>query len=125
MSGSDSQAIEAAARHLLAALDDYERDARALVAGWLDMDLYATVSARIDEIKLCCAVLPQLSVPWVSLLISHAELVHCLWRSSQPRPPLRDEVQQHLEEHLQCVHRLHAGAERIVGRLLALPQQAS
>jgi hypothetical protein len=125
MSGSDSQAIEAAARQLVAALEDYERDARALVATWLDMDLYATVSARVDELKLCCCALPNLSVPWVSLLISHAELVHCLWRSSQPSPPRRGEVQQRLEEHLACVRRLHAGAERIASRPPARPPLVS
>lgn len=116
MSGSDSQAIEATARHLMAALDEYERDARALVESWLDMDLYAVVSAEIDGLKLCCSTLPNLSVPWVSLLISHAELVHCLWRSSQPLPPGREEVERRLAEHLQCVHWLHARAERIVSR---------
>lgn len=125
MSGSDPQAIEATARHLVAALEEYERDARALVATWLDMDLYTTVSAEIDELKLCCSALPNLSVPWVSLLISHAELVHCLWRSTQPRPPQPDEVERRLEEHLECVRWLHARAERIVGRLPATPPHAN
>lgn len=125
MSGSDSQAIEATARHLMAALDDYERDARALVACWLDMDLYAVVSAEIDQLKLCCSTLPNLSVPWVSLLISHAELVHCLWRSSQPRPPGPEEVQRRLAEHLACVHWLHARAERIVSHATAASPQVS
>lgn len=121
MSGSDSHAIEATALHLLAALDDYERDARALVESWLDMDLYALVSAEIDELKLCCSTLPNLTVPWVSLLISHAELVHCLWRSTQPLPPGRDEVERCLAEHLECVRWLHAHAERIVSRTAAAP----
>lgn len=121
MSGSDSQAIEATARHLMAALEEYERDARALVESWLDMDLYALVSAEIDDLKLCCSSLPNLSVPWVSLLISHAELVHCLWRSSQPLPPGPGEVERRLAEHLECVRWLHARAERIASRVAADP----
>ena len=115
MSGSGAQALQATARHLMMALESYEPHVRDLVAGWLDMDLYLTVSAEIDDLKLCCSTLPELSVPWVSLLISHAELVHCLWRNSQPAPPRPSEVERRLNEHLESVHWLRARARRIAG----------
>ena len=115
MSGSDAQAVQGTARHLMAALESYEPHVRELVAGWLDMDLYMAVSAEIDELKLFCSALPELSVPWVSLLISHAELVYCLWRNSQSAPLRPPEVERRLNEHLECVHWLRARARRIAG----------
>ncbi|HEX7891847.1 MAG TPA: hypothetical protein VF522_21045 [Ramlibacter sp.] len=115
MSVNDSQAVQATARHLVVALESYEPHVRELVSGWLDMELYLTVSAEVDDLKLCCSTLPELSVPWVSLLISHAELVHCLWRSSQPVPPRRYEVERRLDEHLESVRWLRARAKMIAG----------
>ncbi|RYF13853.1 MAG: hypothetical protein EOO30_20075 [Comamonadaceae bacterium] len=117
MTGSECQATQAAATEVEAALDAYERHVRRLVRTWLDMDLYRTVSAEIDDLRSCCAALPQLSTCWVALLISHADLVHCLWRSSQAGERVsREELQHRLEEHLDCIHALadrsHQLAER-------------
>ena len=52
-----------------------------LAETWLDMELYRTVSEEVEEIRLLAASASTLSVPWVELLISHAELIHCLWRN--------------------------------------------
>ena len=108
MSTGDTQVTQAAAE-LAAALDMYERHVHKLVDTWLDMDLYLVVSGEIDAIKLRCAPLPELSVPWIALLISHAELVHCLWRRSQSSPRSEtDETQQRLAEHLHSIQLLAA-----------------
>lgn len=104
MSGCDCQAVNAAAEDLGTWLGTYEAHVRQLVFTWLDMDLYHTVSAEIDAIRSLCADLPELSVPWVALLVSHAELVHCLWRRGQPgQRPGSGELQQRMQEHLQCI----------------------
>jgi hypothetical protein len=104
MSASECQALQSTALEVAAALDAYERHVRQLVSSWLDMDLYHAVSGEIDAVRSLCAALPELSLPWVSLLVSHAELVHCLWRSTQPAArPVSGELQARLEEHLQCI----------------------
>jgi hypothetical protein len=81
MSASHASTLDAIALQLAAALDTYERDVDAMVASWLDMDLYSRVSDEVEEIRMyCAALMPQLSVHWAELLIAHAELVHSLWR---------------------------------------------
>lgn len=80
MSAFQSQAIDAVAFQLLAALDRYDRDVERMVDTWLDMDLYRSVSDQIEQIRMYSTALPRLSVSWVELLIAHAELVHSLWR---------------------------------------------
>ena len=114
MTGSECQATQAAALEVEAALEAYETHVRRLVHSWLDMDLYRHVSAEIDEIRSFCMLLPELSIPWVALLVSHAELVHCLWRSDQPgqRVTPRD-LQSRLEDHVQCIRRLAESSRRL------------
>jgi len=114
MSGCECQAVQAAAQELEASLASYEVHVRELVFTWLDMELYQTVSAGIDDIRCACAALPELSVPWVALLVSHAELVHCLCRRGQPgQQPGHREVQQRLREHLDCIAHLAECSRRL------------
>lgn len=114
MSECECQATQAAAHELEAWLAEYEAHVRQLVVTWLDMDLYHTVSAEIDEIRNVCAAAPELSAPWVDLLVSHAELVYCLWRRGQPEQrPGSGEVRQHLREHLRCIARLAERCRRL------------
>lgn len=81
MSASDAPARDAIAFQLAMALDRYQQDVEAMVASWLDMDLYGQVSDEVEEIRgYCAALMPDVSVHWVELLIAHAELVHSLWR---------------------------------------------
>ena len=80
MSAFEAPALDAIAFQLAAALEKYEQQVARMVDTWLDMDLYREVSDQIEEIRMFAAALPQLSVPWVELLIAHAELVHSLWR---------------------------------------------
>ena len=72
------------ARDALAALERYQLHITQLAGNWLDMDLYHTVAADVEQVRGSCAPLPQLSGPWVALLIAHAELMHALWRGSRP-----------------------------------------
>jgi hypothetical protein len=90
LSASQRRAIQAIAFELVAALENYEEAADQLVATWLDMELYQSVSRQVDHMKTLCASLPQLAVPWVGLLISHSELVHCLWKCGETFLPSKD-----------------------------------
>lgn len=103
-----------------AALARYERHVRRLASTWLDMDLYHMVSREIDEIRRNCALLPQASVACSELLISHAELIHALWREGQAvcNESCEDSTDM-LQEHLVCIDllarrclRLASGSER-------------
>lgn len=72
-----------AAGDTLAALERYQSHLRQLVTRWMDMELYRTVSADLEQVRHCCQQMPQLSAGWVGLLIAHAELAHALWDSSR------------------------------------------
>jgi hypothetical protein len=87
MSASQRRAIDAIAFELAAALENYDKDTEQLVATWLDMELYQSVSRQVDHMRMLCAALPPLAVPWVNLLISHSELVHCLWKCGEKFAP--------------------------------------
>lgn len=108
MSASHLPAMRATALHAAAALARYERHVRRLTATWLDMDLYQTVSNEIDEIKVYCTTLPQLSRGWTDLLVSHAELIHALWSGAELEedPTLPDERTNRLRQHLDCIDSL-------------------
>jgi hypothetical protein len=102
MSASHAPTLDAIALQLAAALDQYEREVASMIETWLDMELYGTVSERVEEIRMYSADLPQLSVQWVELLIAHAELVHTLWRLR-----FREDPQDRL--HYEEVRARHAG----------------
>jgi hypothetical protein len=87
MSAPQRRAMEAIAFELAAAVENYEKATDQLVATWLDMDLYQSVSRQVDHMRMLSASLPQLAVPWVNLLISHTEFVHCLWKCGQKAAP--------------------------------------
>jgi len=115
MSASEAAVIRASALYAAAALASYERHVRCLAATWLDMDLYHKVSAEIDAIGQVCARLPGAQVPWVALLVSHAELVHALWRTSAT-PSLDSQDSTHaLQEHLHCIDALARRCMRLAG----------
>jgi hypothetical protein len=122
MSASEAPALDAIAFRLAAALEEYERDVARMVDTWLDMDLYRDVSEQVEEIRMFTAALPQLSVPWVELLIAHAELVHSLWRLRfQDVETDRERFGEVREHHTACIHSLRS---RCV-RLLSSPPPAS
>lgn len=107
MSASPLPALRATALQATSILARYERHVRRLAATWLDMDLYRTVSAELDEIRSLCALLPQVTLPWVGLLVSHAELIHALWSNArQGGPTAAAEVDHQLRAHLACIDAL-------------------
>jgi hypothetical protein len=68
-----------AAAQLRATLERYEQQLALLVAKGYEAHLYSRMSRRFDEMRGSAAALPQLSVPWVTLLISRVELTHALY----------------------------------------------
>jgi hypothetical protein len=117
MSAREASAVDAIAFQLAVALDGYERDVERMVETWLDMDLYGQVSGEIDEIRLFAAGLPQLSVPWVELLIAHAELVHSLWRLRFREQEIdRSMFDAVRTRHTACIASLRARCVRLLAR---------
>jgi hypothetical protein len=103
MSASHAPALDAISLQLVATLERYERDSAVMVDTWLDMELYQRVSEQVEQIRMYCALLPQLSVQWVELLIAHAELVHSLWRLRfQEVAADRTQLQELRERHARC-----------------------
>ena len=68
MSDMDTGLERAVAARLAASLQQYEQQCAEMVRTWLDMELYAAVSALVDEMRLYCESLSGLRVPWVAFL---------------------------------------------------------
>jgi hypothetical protein len=103
----------AIAFQLACALERYDEDSAEMVRTWLDMELYAEVSRRVDEMRLHCGSLSRLSVPWVAFLISHSELVFCLWRTSERPSSSCPEVQACVSRHSAAVRDLRESCARL------------
>ncbi|NML47216.1 hypothetical protein HHL11_25945 [Ramlibacter sp. G-1-2-2] len=117
MSASQLPAVQATALQAVARLQLYEEHLRQLVGSWLDMELYQSVSAEVDNIRASCAILPGLAIPIAALVVSHADLVHCLWRNSQPGSSAGiAECDTELQEHLGNIHSLSRKCLRAAGR---------
>ena len=82
MSARQLPATDAIAFQLAALLEQYEQSIDDLTSAGFDAALYGRVSRELGDMRLLCARLPLLSVAWVHLLISHAELMHDLWREA-------------------------------------------
>ena len=115
MSASQSSAFDAIAFQLVAALEPYERDAAALLAHWPDLERYREMSEGIERVRLYSSSLPEVRVHWVELLITHAELVHCLWRDQYGNgvPPADATLALLQERHSECVAALRDRCLRI------------
>lgn len=75
----------AAAFRLLAAVDSYSVSLERLVQGWAS-DVYAEVAGAYQKVRAAASTVPDAAVAWVSLVISHAELLGGLWSQCQGRP---------------------------------------
>ena len=102
---------QATAVRLAAALEQYDRQCAEMVRTWLDMEMYAEVSALVDEMRRCCSWFPLLSVPWAAFLISHSELVFCLWRAGSGNS-CSPEVQACARDHAATLRKLRQSCAR-------------
>lgn len=117
MSASQAPALDAIALQLAAALDPYDRDAAAMVAGWPDMDLYRSVGEQVEKIRMYSNALPAAGVQWVELLIAHAELMHLLWQGqSGGTADGLAQVAARRDRHAACVLALRHRCLQLVGR---------
>jgi hypothetical protein len=119
MSAFEAPALDAIAMQLVAALDEYELDTATMIAAWPNLEHYAAVSEKVETIRMFCAALPEVSVPWVELLIAHAELVHHLWRVQYALVKLHDAGSQMAtvrERHAAAIGALRNRCLRSVGR---------
>jgi len=116
MSAREFPAVDAIAFRLAALLEQYEQDVEELTATWWDAKVYERVNQGLSEMRLLCASLPLMSVPWVHVLISHAELVNCLWkRAKNPKEPRSSEDCK--AEHLLAVGALRQKCLRHFSRM--------
>jgi hypothetical protein len=113
MSETNKGLERAIAFQLASALERYDEQSAKLVRTWLDMELYAEVSGLMDEMRLYCASLSRLSVPWVEFLISHSELVFSLWRSGSRPTNSCPEVQACMRKHSAALRDLRQSCVRL------------
>jgi hypothetical protein len=117
MSASPSQALDAIAFQLVAALEKYEADAATMVDTWPDLELYREVSAQIETIRMYSAALAEVRVQWVELLIAHAELIHFLWRVKYGESrDAQEQIASVREHHGDCVAALRNRCLRVIQR---------
>lgn len=115
MSAGQQAADAVTAMQIVDALRAYERHMVRLASGPLDMDVYQAASLEIDQIRAWCGTLPQASVPWIGLLISHADFVYLLWRDRDDATPERT-VQQRLRDHRAAIRALVMRCEKLAAR---------
>jgi hypothetical protein len=116
MSAFQSQALDAVAFQLVAALEQYDQDTARMVSAWPELEMYRSVSEQIEKIRLYASTLPTASVQFVELLIAHAELVHFLWRAEYGSPRLRErqKIDEVRERHARCVAALRDRCVRMI-----------
>ena len=107
MSASCANVLGAIAFQLAAVVDAYDQDIAELVESGFEPDLYRRVTRQVDEMRMCAAALPPVSVAWVEVMIRHFELTHGLWRvqkNGSGLPEMRA-VHQALQQSLQRLSR--------------------
>lgn len=112
---SHAAELSAIAFQLLASVEDYEQALADVPVQGPEPELLARLAADFDQMQLQAATLPQLSVSWVALLISRAELMHRLWVPHQNHAPhAGGEFGELLEQHREAVHALRCRAMRLI-----------
>ena len=101
--------IRVAAFRIAAALDEYERDVRALVDARFDLDLWRRLAAQSSQLRMQCAALPKLSVSSMAVLMSQVRLLGAVCNRAGPK------AQAMLQEHLRAIEILRGRCLRIMG----------
>jgi hypothetical protein len=108
--------LDAIAFQLIAALEQYEEDVGVLVRKWhvdQDMERYALVSRKVDEIRNLCGAMPSVAAQWVTVLISHTELMHGLLRPTRPASNAML-LEEQLLDHQAVVEALRSKCRRML-----------
>ena len=102
----------AIASTLLCGLERYGQDTQALVKGY-DPERYRKLAQQFDHLRLLASSLPELSVPWVALLISRAELTFALFKAPHD-PAARASIPTMLERHREHLEELMGSCARLI-----------
>jgi hypothetical protein len=93
-------ASETTTFQLLAELESYEALVVALVRTWQaspELIVFGEVGQSMERMRTLAGALPSVSAQWIMVVISHAELMHNVWRLSRGEPmDLAAEVDDHL-----------------------------
>ena len=111
---SHDPALNALLLQLLAELQAYESHIRRLVRESQqrhDVVLFGEPSKAMDRMRTLAAPIPQLSAPWLMVMISHSELMHDLWRAAKGEAL---DLAAHVEDHLAAVTALGVGCRRLL-----------
>lgn len=99
---------------LLAELQAYEAHVRGLLRDSQqrhDVVLFGEPSKAMDRMRALAACVPQLSAPWLMVMISHSELMHDLWRAAKGEAL---DLATQVEDHLAAVTALGVGCRRLL-----------
>lgn len=89
-----------------ACLDEYEESVRHLAVDRFDLEIYRRTLQQMERVCRHCASLPQLSVPWIALLIAHSGLIDLLWKSIQDPKYETGKLAHQAAEHRTAVRTL-------------------
>lgn len=103
---------DAIAMQLLAALEKYDRELLPLARGY-DPERYADLAQQFDQLRLYAASLPELSVTWVGVLVSRAEMTFNLFKAQQDAQA-RSAVVEFIDRHRVEVEELRGACARLI-----------
>lgn len=121
MSRSHFPELNAILFQLLAELEAYESHIERLGRDWetrREVVLFGAAGKAMDRMRLLAVAIPELSVQWVMVMISHTELMHNLWRMTKGAPL---DVATEVEDHLASVAAMVAKCRKLLvdgGRVL-------
>jgi hypothetical protein len=114
MSRHHSPELNAIVFQLLAELEGYELQVHRLAREWestQELVLFGETGRAMDRMRALAGALPQLSVQWVMIMISHTELMHNLWRVSRGE---KIDIPAEIKGHLEAVDAMAAKCRRLL-----------
>ena len=104
----------AIALQLAACLDAYEQDLDKLPLDSASAERHAALADRFDEMQMYATSLPELSVSWLTLMISRAEFTHNVWLARERGRA--GGLQLLLDEHRDALEGMRARCARMARR---------